>query len=160
MAQTTNAQRVAAVLAAAAVAVPLLAQFEGYVPVGYPDPALGVKLPTACYGSTTGIVIGKRYTEAECTQMLAADAVKHGLEIDRCLPADLPLEMRAAFTSAAFNIGAKAFCGSSMSRKALTGDYAGACAALSLWNKAGGKEMRGLTRRRAAERQLCERGLA
>ncbi len=150
---------VAAVMAAGALAVPLIADFEGFVPVGYPDPALGVKLPTACYGATAGIVIGRRYTEQECANMLAADAVKHGLEIAPCLPADLPIETRAAFTSFGFNVGTGAFCKSTLSRKALAGDLRGACAELSRWTKAGGREMAGLVRRRAAERTLCERGL-
>lgn len=160
MSKRGPALAVAGVLAAAAAAVPLLSEFEGYVPVGYPDPALGVKLPTACYGATKNIVIGRRYTEEQCAAMLAEDAVKHGLEIASCLPAELPIETRAAFTSAGFNIGTRAFCGSSMSRKALAGDLRGACDALLLWVKAGGREMPGLVRRRKAERDLCLKGLA
>ena len=46
-----------------------------------------------------------------------------------------------------------------MSRKAKAGDLRGACEALMLWNKAGGKVVRGLTRRRTAERDLCLEGL-
>jgi lysozyme len=156
----TPAQRVAAVLAAAAVAVPTIAVYEGYVPYGYADPGpLGVKLPTACYGSTKGIVLGKKYTAQQCADMLAADAVTHGLEIAPCLPDNLPIETRAAFTSFGFNVGTAAFCKSTLSRKALAGDLRGACAELSKWTKSAGREMRGLVRRRAAERELCERGL-
>ena len=155
---------VAGVLSAAALAVPLLAEFEGYVPVGYPDPALGVKLPTACYGATRNVVIGRRYSEAECASMLAEDAVRHGLEIAPCLPAELPIETRAAFTSFGFNVGTGGFCKSTLSRKALAGDLAGACAELSKWNKARVNGtltvMRGLYNRRKAERALCEKGLA
>ncbi|PJE29977.1 hypothetical protein CVM39_08810 [Pseudooceanicola antarcticus] len=61
-------------------------------------------------------------------------------------------------------MGAGAFCGSSMSRRALAGDLAGACDALLMWNKARMKgrlqPVRGLTRRREAERDLCLQGLA
>jgi lysozyme len=40
-------------------------------------------------------------------------------------------------------------------RKLNAGDYTGACNQLLRWNRAGGKEVRGLTRRRVAERELC-----
>ena len=156
----TPAQRVAAVLGAAALSIGTIATFEGYVPIGYPDPGpLGVKLPTACYGSTTGIIIGKRYSDQECAERLAADAVKHGLQISPCLPDNLPIETRAAFTSFGFNVGTGAFCRSTLSRKALAGDLAGACAELSRWTHSAGREMAGLIRRRKAERALCESGL-
>lgn len=137
-----------------------IAVFEGKVNVGYADPGpRGVTLPTACYGSTKGIVLGKRYTDDECAAMLADDVLKHGLEIAPCLPDTLPTETRAAFTSAAFNLGARTFCSSSMSRKALAGDLPGACAALDLYVFASGRRMPGLVRRRAAERALCLKGL-
>lgn len=154
------AVRVAGVLAAAALAVPTIALFEGKVNVGYPDPGpLGVTLPTACYGSTKGIVLGRRYTDEQCAEMLAADAVKHGLEISPCLPETLPIETHAAFVSFGFNVGTGAFCKSTLSRKARAGDLWGACAELSKWTMSSGRVMRGLVRRRAAERELCEKGL-
>jgi len=46
-----------------------------------------------------------------------------------------------------------------MARKANAGDLRGACDALLLWNKAGGQVVRGLDRRRQAERALCLRGV-
>jgi lysozyme len=105
------------------------------------------------------VVIGKAYTDEQCAADLAQDAVRHGMDIAPCLPAELPVETRAAFISFAFNIGAAKFCGSTASRKARAGDLAGACAELSRWVYAGGKQLPGLVRRRAAERRLCEQGL-
>jgi len=148
----------AAVLAAAVAAIPIIGEFEGTVKVGYRDP---VGIPTSCVGHTgPDAVVGRRYTDEECAAQLAADAVKHGLEIAPCLPDELPVETRAAFTSFAFNVGSAAFCKSTLSRKARAGDLAGACAELSRWTKAGGRELQGLVRRRKAERALCERGIA
>jgi lysozyme len=46
-------------------------------------------------------------------------------------------------------------CGSTVQRKALANDWPGACAALDLYNKAGGRVMRGLVLRRADEKALC-----
>lgn len=155
------AAALAATLAASSIAVPMIAEREGFVPVGYPDPGpLGVKLPTACFGATKGIVLGKRYTEQECAQMLADDVVRHGLDIAPCLPPTLPLETRAAFISFGYNVGSGAFCASTLSRKARAGDLAGACNELLRWTKAGGRELPGLVKRRKAERELCMRGLA
>lgn len=150
------ARAVAALFGAAALATPLIVQWEGWERVGYRDP---VGLATACAGTTKGAVVGKTYTDAECEALLVRDVISHGQAIKRCLPDALPVEAHAAFISAAYNIGAAKFCGSSMSRRSLAGDLAGACAALSLWTKAGGVELRGLVRRRQAERSLCERGL-
>ena len=151
------AQRVAAALAAAALSVPVLAEYEGYVPVGYPD--INGK-PTACYGSTLGAVVGQRYTADQCVAMLARDAVSHGLDIDRCIAVEISPQTRAAFTSFSYNAGAPAFCRSTMARRLNAGDRAGACAELSKWTYSAGRELRGLVRRRAAERELCEKGLA
>jgi lysozyme len=149
---------VAAVLAASALAVPVIGKFEGWRNVGYRDPAPGA-FETICAGHREPGVLGQTYSDQRCAELLSQDAVKHGLEIARCLPPDLPIEVRAAFTSIGFNLGAAAFCKSSMSRKALAGDLPGACASLSLYVYAGGKRLSGLVSRRAAERALCERGL-
>lgn len=152
------ATRVAAVLAAAAVAVPTIAVWEGSRNVGYADRLAG-NLPTACFGATKGIVVGKRYTDDQCMAMLAQDAVSHGLEISHCLPDELPVRTRAAFTSFAYNVGTGAFCRSTLSRKARAGDLQGACRELDKWVYAGGKRVQGLANRRQAERKLCESGL-
>lgn len=152
------AARVAAVLGAAAIATPLIATYEGSRNVGYLDP---VGIPTSCVGHTgPDAIVGRRYTDAECASQLAADAVKHGLEISHCLPESLPQQTRAAFTSFAFNVGTAKFCRSTLARKARAGDLRGACAELSKWTYAGKKQLPGLVRRRAAERAMCERGLS
>lgn len=56
--------------------------------------------------------------------------------------------------SLAFNIGTSAFATSTLLKKHLAGDYAGAAAQFARWNKAGGKVLAGLTKRRAAEAAL------
>lgn len=152
------AARAAAVLGAAALATPLIAEFEGYEPRGYADPAPG-RFETVCFGHKQAGVLGRRFSDDDCLALLAEDAARHGVEIDRCLTAPLSVETRAAFTAFAFNVGAAQFCGSTLARKANGGDLAGACAELSRWTYAGGKPLPGLVRRRAAERALCEKGL-
>ena len=57
-----------------------------------------------------------------------------------------------ACTSLAYNIGAGAFGASSVRRYTYRQEFAAAANAFLLWNKAGGRVVRGLTSRRQAER--------
>lgn len=142
--------------AALALAAAFIAPWEGVELRAYRD-IVGV--PTICYGETRGVQMGDTATLAECQTQLAKAVADFERGIRPCLPATLPDKTRAAFVSAAYNIGTAAFCRSSMSRRALAGDLPGACDALRMWNKAGGKVVRGLTNRREAERKLCLEGL-
>lgn len=152
----TPAKSVAAVLLAAAGAVPVIANWEGLERIGYLD-IVGV--PTVCYGSTRNVIVGKSYSERECLERLATDTVDHGVRIESCIAVDVRPEMRAAFISFAFNVGTAAFCSSTLARKLNAGDMAGACAELDRWVMAGGKRVEGLVNRRKAEREMCERGV-
>ena len=149
----------AAVLAAAAAAVPLVRGFEGQELTPYRDIVAQL---TWCSGETQGIPKDE-YTPAECDEMLARRLVEFSAAIAACLPPDTPFQIRVAFVSAAYNIGAPAFCGSSMSRRALAGDLRGACDALLMWDKGrvNGllQRIRGLRLRREKERTLCLSGL-
>lgn len=141
---------------ALALAAALIAPWEGRELRAYRD-IVGVW--TICYGETRGVKPGQTATPAECDAMLSRAVGEYERGIRPCLPAVLPDKTRAAFVSAAYNIGTKAFCGSSMSRRALAGNLRGACDALLMWNRADGKVIKGLTNRRAAERDLCLSGL-
>lgn len=143
--------------ASIALAVAFIAPWEGQELRAYRD-IVGV--PTICFGETRGVKMGDTATPAECQTMLAKGVAEFAEGIRPCLPPALPDKTRAAFISAAYNVGVAGFCGSSMSRRAKAGDLRGACDALLMWNKAGGREVRGLTRRRTAERALCLAGLA
>ncbi|MDF0540734.1 lysozyme [Sphingobium sp. H39-3-25] len=59
-----------------------------------------------------------------------------------------------AMVSLAFNIGSEAFRKSTLLKKHLAGDFEGAAAQFSRWNKAVGKVLAGLVKRRAAEAAL------
>lgn len=142
--------------AALALALPVISHWEGRELRAYRD-VVGV--PTICYGETLGVRMGDTATPAECDAMLARRVAQFAGEIAPCLPRNVSPEFGAAMVSAAYNIGSGAFCRSSMSRRALAGDLRGACDALLMWVKAGGREVRGLVNRRKAERELCLRGL-
>ena len=139
-----------------ALAVPLVMLYEGTVLQSYRDP---IGIVTACVGHTgPELRMGQRYTRQQCEDMLYGDLLKHTAALD-CIKRPMTDGQKAAFLSFAFNVGNKAFCDSTLARKANAGDMPGACAELSRWTRAGGRELPGLVKRRAAERELCERGL-
>jgi lysozyme len=133
-----------------ALAAPVVMHFEGLVTKPYLDP---IGIPTVCYGETHAVM--RNYTPAECQALLVDSMAEHGAQIAPCLPEALPDNKKAAALSFAYNVGSGAFCGSTFARKLKAGDPT-ACAELSRWVLAGGKELPGLVRRRAAERALCE----
>lgn len=153
----SGAKKVGLVLIAAGIAAPVVANFEGVRKFFYRD---AVGIPTVCYGHTENVQPGKRYSDEECLELLAQDLVQHGLELDRCIKVPIRDETRAALVSWAFNVGVTAACQSSLMKKLNAGDLRGACAELDRWVFAGGQKLPGLVRRRAAEREMCERGVA
>jgi len=145
-----------AMLAASlAAATSVTAYFEGRSLVGYLDP---VGIPTICYGHTATARMGMELDEEECQRLLAEDLGWALGAVDRHLPHAPPLT-RAALGSFTYNVGVGAFERSTLLRKARSGDWVGACNELPRWVYAGGKKLRGLERRREAERELCLEGL-
>ena len=141
---------------ATALAVPLVMLYEGTVLQSYRDP---INKITACTGHTgPELRMGQTFTKEQCEAMLYGDLLKHADALN-CIKTPLADNQKAAFLSFAFNVGNGAFCKSTLVRKANAGDLMGACAELSRWVIAGGRELPGLVKRRAAERELCERGL-
>lgn len=144
---------------AAALLFTSIPAHEGEVLTTYFDP---VGIATVCYGDTDPAMAipGVTYSRAECLRSLEKQLIKHAEPVLGCAPGvTASPEMTAAFVSLAYNIGTGAFCKSTVARKYREGDYQGTCAAIPMWNKAGGKVWPGLVRRRADERELCERGI-
>ena len=98
-------------------------------------------------------------TMEQAEALLRADIESKAVDVESLLKVEVSQGEFDALVSFAFNVGNKAFCDSTLARKANAGDMPGACAELSRWTRAGGRELPGLVKRRAAERELCERGL-
>jgi lysozyme len=140
-----------------ALAAPLVTKWEGVRYYAYPDPATHGAPYTVCYGHVgPDVVQGRPYTKAECDALLEADMAEADAIVRKCIPVPMLRHVEAALVSATFNLGPKVVCGSVVQRKAMANDWPGACEALSQFNHAGGRVMRGLTLRRADERALCE----
>lgn len=141
------------------VCVAIVGGFEGLATHAYPD-RLARNIPTVCYGETEGVKLGDVYTPAECAAMLAKKLPRYNAEISRCISVPISDKERAAYVSFAYNVGSAAFCRSTTRRLLNAGRHAAACRALMSWNRAGGRVIAGLSRRRVAERDLCLQGVA
>lgn len=153
-----NRARIAGVLVAGAIAVaaPFIATWEGKENKPYLD---AVKVVTVCYGHTKTAAIGGARTDAQCQELLKQDLAESMKAVERHVKVPLTEARLVALASFIFNVGEGAFSRSTLLRKLNAGDTVGACNELSRWVYAKGKYLRGLERRRAAERELCLRGL-
>jgi len=149
--ESKDVKKYGAILGAAAA---LAAGFEGLRQYAYYDPRPGDAILTVCYGSTTDVVKGKKYSLEECKQRLEDDMLTAVLAVERCHP-NLPDNVLIAFADAVYNIGPKVACNSTASKYLSQGNYTAACNELPKWNKSNGVVLPGLTRRREAERQIC-----
>lgn len=137
--------------------IDLIKEFEGFRASTYRD---SVGVLTIGYGTTAaagvGITpgIGMTITQEQAEAYLRAAVNKFAAQIRAKMTREPTPNQFAAMVSLAYNIGPGGFARSSVLRKFNAGDLAGAAAAFALWNKAGGRVLAGLTRRRAAEAAL------
>ena len=139
----------------------LITEFEGFVPNWYPDPSAGWKVPTCCYGHTDAAgepkfadTKDRTFTKAEGMEILRRDLGQYEDAVNKAVKVSLNTNEYGALVSFTFNLGAANLAKSTLVKKLNAGDRAGAAAEFSKWNKAGGKVLAGLTRRRAAESEL------
>jgi lysozyme len=143
---------------ALAYAMALIRQFEGCRLEAYPDPGTGGAPWTIGWGSTgPGIRPGVRWTQAQADDRLARDVARFmdGVAAAITYSRPRPNEI-GAMTSLAYNIGIEAFRASTLLREYNAGDKTAAAAQFMRWNRAGGRVMAGLTKRRASERAVFE----
>lgn len=140
-----------------AATVNLVKEFEGLRLQAYQD---SVGVWTIGYGTTAAAGVGiapkagMKITEADAEHYLRAGLEKFAAQVAPLIKVPVTGNEFGACLSLAYNIGPGAFARSSVLRKLNAGDKAGAAKAFALWNKAGGKVLAGLTRRRAAEAAL------
>ena len=139
-----------------AIALPLVANYEGFFGHKYKD---SVGVDTICYGATAAdhVDMSRTYTKAECQKMLANDLPKYEAQVERCIHVPMPPHRNAAILSFTYNVGGGALCKSSVARYLNAGQVQRGCDALLLYNRGGGRVIAGLTNRRRSERVLCLR---
>lgn len=151
-------RREVAALVLSAGALVGIATHEGFRATAYDD---GVGVQTVGYGATrrpdgTPVRAGDITTPPRALLRLAADADADQVAMRVCVTAPLHQYEWDAYVSLTYNIGAGAFCASTLVRRLNARDYAAACAEISRWNRAGGRVLPGLVKRRAEERARCE----
>lgn len=150
------------VSASAAIALSigvLIKPWEGISLTAYPDI---VKVWTVCWGETKGVKPGMKFTREECdAKLLARVTEDYYKPLTQCIVGfdTKPIEWQAAAISVTYNIGVGAACKSSFARLARADMMLSSCDAMKLFNKAGGKVVKGLVNRRNAEHALCVKGV-
>lgn len=112
---------------------------------------------TIGWGDTGSWKLGDKISQGEADERFRK---RMNLEFGPALMqyVDVPLEQYEfdALSSILYNIGIDAFKKSTLRKKLNAGDRSGAAAQFLVWNKAKGKRMKGLDRRRTAEHYVFQ----
>lgn len=135
--------------------IDLIKSFEGLKLTAYLCPA---NVPTIGYGTTKGLTradVGKKtITEAEATRLLLEDVARFEKAVDKLVKVKLTENQRGALVIFTYNLGEGNFASSTLLKRVNAGDFNAAQAEFARWDRAGGRVLAGLTRRRAAEAKL------
>ena len=136
--------------------IALIKQFEGCKLIAYQD---SVGVWTIGYGWTQPvdgkpIRAGMTIKQDTAERLLKTGLVSYESDISRLVKVGITQGQFDALVSFTYNLGARSLSTSTLLQKLNAGDYAGAADEFLRWNKAGGKVLNGLTRRREAERAL------
>jgi lysozyme len=136
--------------------IDLIKSFEGWRANAYRD---SVGVWTIGYGHTSmagppKVTSNLKITKSEGEAMLQHDLQKYAKAVDDAVTVPLTPNQFGALVSFCYNVGPGNFNKSSVLRYTNAGNFKGVPARLLLWNKAGGRVLKGLTRRRKAEGKL------
>lgn len=147
-----------AALALSAAAFGSLVMSEGWSPVA--EPPVKGDVPTYGFGTTTkedGSPLngGEVITPPKAVSRILLDVQKYEGAVRQCITVPLTQNEYDSFVLLSYNIGTKAFCQSTLAKKANSGDNEGACREILRWDRFKGQPLRGLTLRREREYKLC-----
>ena len=127
--------------------------------MAYPDPGSGGDPWTIGWGSTgSDIKKGVVWTQKQCDDRFTEHLAEFAGQVSKLLGSTPTTQSQFdAMVSFAYNVGVGNLSASTLLKKHKAKDYKGAAAEFARWNKAAGKVMAGLTRRRTAEAALYAR---
>jgi lysozyme len=135
----------------------LIKQFEGLRLKPY---LCSAGVPTIGYGSTM-YADGRKVnlkdaaiTESQSLELLAKTLGKYEKAVNDYVKVTLTQNEFDALVSFTYNLGAGNLLSSTLLKKLNSGDKKAAATQFEVWNKAGGKVLEGLVKRRAAEKAL------
>lgn len=140
----------------------LVKNFEGYLRALPDGNCIAYRCPagvwTIGWGCTRGVKAGMIWTPEQATEGLCRELAECEAAVSRLVTVEINQHQFDALVSFTYNCGTGALQKSTLLKRLNAGDYAGAAAAFAMWDKAkvNGKmtTLRGLTRRRAAEKEL------
>lgn len=135
----------------------LIKRFEGVRLQAYDD---GVGIWTIGVGHTKGVKRGDTASDEQVDQWLSEDLQEAESAVNSAVRVTLEQHQFDAMASLAFNIGDSALKTSTLVKMVNAGDVDGAADQFLRWNRAGGRVLAGLTKRRIAERMLFLTGAA
>ncbi|MXO84676.1 glycoside hydrolase family protein [Altererythrobacter aurantiacus] len=141
--------------------VDLIRLFEGCARIrsdglveAYPDPGTGGAPWTIGWGATgPGISRGTVWTKSQCADRLSADLDVFSGEV-RAAIGNTPTTQAQFDALVSFHYNTGAIRTATLTRRHRSRDYAAAATEFSRWNRAGGRLLKGLIRRRTAEAAL------
>ena len=137
--------------------IPIIKRFEGLKLKAYLCPA---GLPTIGYGNTryedgSTVKLGEQITIDRADKLLMHTVAQFERQVDTLVTVPINANQLGALTSFAFNVGIGNFQRSTLRRLVNANPSNPAIRTeMMKWNKAGGKVLNGLTRRRQAEADL------
>ena len=131
----------------------LIKKFEGCELEAYKC-AAGVW--TIGYGSTKGVKEGDTISQEDADKLLTHEMEEYEGYINDLVEVNLEQNQFDALVSWVFNLGPANLKASTLLKVLNATDYEGVPAQIKRWNKAGGKVLQGLIRRREAESLLFE----
>jgi len=149
--------------------IALIKEFEGCArlrPDGlleaYPDPGTGGAPWTIGWGATgRGVTPDTIWTQQQCDDRLASDLRRYARDVSDVSDtlANVPTTQAQFDALVCFHYNTGAIRQATLTRLHRARDFPGAMAEFARWNRAGGRVMKGLVRRRAAEARLYSSGL-
>jgi len=131
----------------------ILKYFEGCRLEAYQD---SVGVWTIGYGHTKGVHEGMTITQEEAEQMLLEELVEYEGYVEKLVEVPLNQEQFDALTVWVYNLGPTNFKSSTLLKRLNEGNFEDVPNQIKRWDKAGGKQLLGLTKRREAEARHFE----
>ena len=125
--------------------------FEGCRLTAFQD---SVGVWTIGYGHTKGVFEGMSITQEEAEQMLLTELEEYEGYVEKYVTVPLTQNQFDALVVWVYNLGPTNFRNSTLLKELNSGNYTAAGKEITRWNKAGGKVLAGLVKRREAEALL------